>query len=88
LINDFDRYHVPDHISHHIDYITPGVKSVEVRNPEPIVNEKRSFGFRKPQPPLLKALPESLDSIINSVLGGLLDKCSTTITPNCIQSES
>jgi tripeptidyl-peptidase-1 len=88
LINNFDRYHVPDHISHHIDYITPGVKSIEVRDPEPVVNEKRNFGFRKPQPPLLKALPDSLDSIINGVLGGLLDLCSSAITPNCIQSES
>ncbi|CRG91570.1 hypothetical protein PISL3812_08620 [Talaromyces islandicus] len=81
-----EKYHVPDHISHHIDYITPGVKSVEVRDPEPVGNEKRTFGLRKPQPPLLKALPESLESIINSVLGGLLDLCASTITPDCIKT--
>lgn len=52
------------------------------------MNEKRTFGFRKPSPPLLKALPESLESIINGVLGGLLDLCSSAITPNCIKSES
>lgn len=69
-----------------MDYVTPGIKlyATRARKPEPAEIEKRSFGFGKvkPQPPLLKALPESITSIVEAGLG----ICDAAITPQCIMT--
>lgn len=79
------RYHVPKHLSEHIDYITPGVKAMEVRGARPAGLEKRIFGLKNPKPPLLKALPESIEQILESIFSTTM--CDSVITPDCIKSK-
>lgn len=79
------RYHVPKHLSEHIDYITPGVKTMEVREARPAGLEKRTFGLKNPQPPLLKDIPETIERILESLLTSTI--CDVVITPDCIRSK-
>jgi tripeptidyl-peptidase-1 len=79
------RYHVPKDLSEHIDYITPGVKTMEVRKARPAGLEKRTFGLKNQQPPLLKDIPETIERILESLLTSTI--CDTVITPDCIRSE-
>jgi tripeptidyl-peptidase-1 len=80
-----ERYHVPEHIRHHIDYVTPGVKGLGVSQPRKV--EKRLFGLKKPTPPLLKALPMPIGDLLKYILDDVLDICDATITPDCIKSK-
>lgn len=83
----FDRYHVHEDVKRHIDYITPGIKLHATRSPAAASGdlEKRTFGFGKTgsMPPLLKALPQSLESILSAPLLAL---CDIAITPDCINA--
>ncbi|KAF2164325.1 hypothetical protein M409DRAFT_67866 [Zasmidium cellare ATCC 36951] len=80
-----DGYHVHEDVSEHIDYITPGTKLLATRKPKPGDIEKRSFGWGKvgTTPPLLKALPISINSLLSNPLLAL---CDTIITPDCIMA--
>ena len=78
------RYHVPKHLSEHIDFITPGVKTLEVRGARPANFEKRTSGPGNPQPILFKDLPESIENIATNLGTGI---CDVVITPDCIQSK-
>lgn len=81
------RYHVPKHLSEHIDYITPGVKTLEVRDTRPAALEKRIFGLKNSQPPLLKDIPAAIEDILDTlVTSAAATSCDTTITPDCIRS--
>ncbi|KAL4898153.1 peptidase S8/S53 domain-containing protein [Aspergillus ambiguus] len=76
------EYHVPESIKHHIDYITPGIKELEVRDVSRI--EKRGvdrelFGVL---PPILRPLTLSLDLL----LGNMLELCDVAVTPECIKA--
>ncbi|GAM43459.1 hypothetical protein TCE0_050f18291 [Talaromyces pinophilus] len=79
-----EEYHVPKHLSEHIDYITPGVKTMEVREARPAGLEKRTFGLKNPQPPLLKDIPETIERILESLLTSTI--CDIVITPDCIRT--
>ena len=69
-----DKYQVPHHVQKHLDYITPGLKLLTPSMPRDGAIEKRTFGVTSPQkkkpilPPLKKALPQDLDSIVKLAL--------------------
>ncbi|KAL5364711.1 peptidase S8/S53 domain-containing protein [Aspergillus floccosus] len=76
------EYHVPESIQHHIDYITPGIKELEVRDVSRV--DKRSvdkdlFGIL---PPILRPVTMSLDLL----LGDMLSFCDVVVTPDCIKT--
>ncbi|KAL9100078.1 MAG: hypothetical protein Q9163_004502 [Psora crenata] len=87
-----DEYYVPVHVQEHIDYITPGLKLLTPSLPR-VDNrkelEKRIFGVTAPQqekpilPPLKKALPESLASLLAKPLSAI---CDVAIIPQCIST--
>lgn len=90
-----DEYHVPTHITEHIDYITPGLKlfaadkagsSRPVDDEEARSIEKRIFGVtdlknQKPTQPLKKPLPMPIEKLLELVEDQL---CNVAITPPCI----
>lgn len=86
-----DEYHVPHHLSGHIDYVTPGLKLLtsgsRSRGDERQIIEKRTFGVtnkgKTPVLPPLKALPSSLNSILGLALSEL---CQVAIIPACIST--
>ncbi|KAL2849593.1 peptidase S8/S53 domain-containing protein [Aspergillus pseudoustus] len=70
------EYHVPKSVQSHIDYITPGVKLLELDGVE---SSKRKIKKRSPQAP---PPPESdVREILNS---GVL-QCDRVVTPECIR---
>lgn len=91
-----EQYHVPKHVSEHIDYITPGIKLFTLRKErlsseeQTSTNlEKRTFGVTSGKgsagilPPILSPLPIT----INQILGAAeLATCDTVITPSCIRA--
>ncbi|KAK5685829.1 hypothetical protein LTS10_001942 [Elasticomyces elasticus] len=80
-----DEYHVPSHLSGHIDYITPGVKGIQVHSSE---LKKRSWksghhGGHGPsgwQPPKTRPAPHMPKP------GNELATCDQVITPACLQA--
>ncbi|KAI4726541.1 aorsin [Aureobasidium sp. EXF-10728] len=85
-----DEYHVPEHLSEHIDYITPGIKLFSPARSGHAVNdkntiEKRTFGVTNgkaaKQPPLLKPLPLAISELLGLAE---LSLCQMAITPSCI----
>ena len=94
-----DEYSVPAHVQEHVDYITPGLKLLTPSMPRNAEErkklkkrtalDKRVFGVTTPGakkpilPPLKKALPQSLQSILASPLSAL---CQLAIIPICIST--
>ena len=83
------RYQVPAHVQEHVDYITPGLKLLtpsSSRSKNEL--EKRTFGVTAKNipilPPKMKALPESLASILKMPLTAI---CNVAVIPQCIQSK-
>jgi len=82
------RYSVPYHVSKHVDYITPGIKlltpSRSRKDPE---LQKRIFGVttkgHEIMKPKMKALPESLKSILTAPLSTI---CQVAAIPQCIKT--
>ncbi|KAF7586002.1 hypothetical protein BBP40_009725 [Aspergillus hancockii] len=76
------EYHVPQSVKSHIDYITPGIKHLEIRGARPL--EKRNGGARSfgILPPILRPLTLPLEAL----LGNLLALCDVAVTPACIQA--
>jgi len=84
------RYHVPEHLHEHIDYITPGIKlysparkgeAVGVKNPL----DKRTFGVTNGKPGKLPPLLEPLPMLLSELLAlPELEICQYAITPACI----
>ncbi|KAK4556381.1 hypothetical protein LTR86_006525 [Recurvomyces mirabilis] len=89
-----DQYHIPSHLSQHIDYITPGVKGIQVHSSE---LKKRSFRPGKPgqgwgggpgwggapggwQPPKNRPAPHMPNPSTE------LQTCDQVITPACLQA--
>jgi tripeptidyl-peptidase-1 len=79
---------VPDNVREHIDYITPGIKSVAVADPHRAHLGKRLFDWKHPKEPLKKDLPVSLETILEWALSLLSPACDVAITPNCIKSKT
>ena len=75
-----DQYHLPSHIKHHIDFVTPSVGFESAMHPK---LGKRSGSIaalpvnRKPGSPKLAAITNA----------GNLDNCAETITPACVKGE-
>ncbi|KAK4549041.1 hypothetical protein LTR36_007497 [Oleoguttula mirabilis] len=81
-----DQYHVPKHISEHVDYITPGVKGIHVYSSE---LRKRSEsrgrhgghrGGHGGQPPKHRPAPMMPQN------SSELSTCDVAITPACLQA--
>ena len=80
-------YHFPEHITKHIDYISPGLKLLTPSMPREGI-EKRTFGVtgqkgKKPILPLRKALPMALDALLKLALKTI---CDQAIVPQCIKT--
>ncbi|KAJ5143670.1 Peptidase S8/S53 subtilisin/kexin/sedolisin [Penicillium bovifimosum] len=80
-----EEYHVPEHIQHHIDYITPGVKlspivkkSTKAKRASHLAHSKGEIAsdISKPKvvPPKAKGLPAELQN------------CGSDMTPACIKA--
>ena len=87
------RYHVPSHVSPHVDYITPGLrlragkKSAAKKDAEAKELEKRGFRTTSNQnfsAPLYKGPAPVSHATPNATM---LAMCDTMITPVCIASE-
>ncbi|GIC88032.1 S53 family peptidase [Aspergillus udagawae] len=75
------EYHVPQSVQRHIDYITPGIKSLEVNGVKRARStEKRLLGI--PLPPIL----EPLTLPLSELLGDTLALCDVAVTPACISA--
>ncbi|GIJ91954.1 tripeptidyl-peptidase sed1 [Aspergillus pseudoviridinutans] len=73
------EYHVPQSVQRHIDYITPGIKLLEVEGVKRARStEKRSLGI--PLPPIL----EPLTLPLSELLGDNTLLCDLAVTPACI----
>lgn len=79
ISDSISRYHVPKAVQRHVDYVTPGIKLLEVNGVRPSGLEKR--GFPNPLPPILRELTMPLDQL----LGQLLGLCDVVVTPPCIE---
>ena len=80
-----DAYHLPDHVTKHVDYVTPGLKLLTPSRPRDGI-AKRTFGITEgsgiqPEPPLTTPLPMPLKSLLGKALGFI---CPQAIIPACI----
>jgi len=83
-----DKYHVPEYVQKHVDYITPGIKLLTPSHSRSIPKlQKRTFGVTSKgehiQPPLLKPMPDSLSSIMAAPLSAI---CDVAAIPLCIKT--
>ncbi|KAF2090832.1 subtilisin-like protein [Saccharata proteae CBS 121410] len=76
-----DEYHVPRHIQHHIDYITPGIKLIAP-------DKGKSKGLKKRAPNGQKShlLKQHKGSWNGHRHGRNLSNCDVAITPDCISA--
>jgi tripeptidyl-peptidase-1 len=81
------RYHLPEHLRGHIDYVTPGVKLTPVL--KKLKKEKRASHLTKVKPNV-----EVVSSVLNDVsisakaksLSSDLQLCGYNMTPTCIKA--
>jgi tripeptidyl-peptidase-1 len=80
-----DEYYLPEHVQEHVDYITPGIKLLTPSRPPKL--QKRTFGVTTNgthiTKPKMKAMPESLTSILASPLSAI---CDLVAIPLCIKT--
>lgn len=77
------EYHVPSHLSEHVDYITPGLRlyvSPKLIKKKNEAIKKRDFNFKIP--PIVRPI-----STGNVETLSVASSCDTYITPNCIAGE-
>ncbi|KAH8897175.1 putative alkaline serine protease AorO [Thozetella sp. PMI_491] len=82
------KYHVPSHVSSHVDYITPGIRLLSTGKGHGS-KARRSLqrrGFmgsngRPSGPTIMKKLPST---ITNAIAADPLANCDETVTPACI----
>lgn len=76
-----DEYAIPAHLAKHIDYITPGVKGIQVSNSELRKRSWRSgggpHGWKKPHHYPSPHMPKNDTE---------LESCDVAITPACLQA--
>lgn len=73
------RYHLPNSVREHVDYITPGISLREVTGVRRSTDkQKRSMGGI---PPILEPILLPLEKLLSEVSSF----CSQAITPQCIQ---
>jgi len=84
MSNHFTRYHVPQHLSEHIDYITPGVKlyagARAERKAERNSLTKRGFSL----PPLMSPLPSGVN--VDASAPTNINQCDRIVEPQCIRA--
>lgn len=80
-----DEYHVPQHVTKHIDYITPGIRLMKSPVSRKDAFEKRSASKKRSfkRPPLLKSMP-SIDADVESLRKSNTSSCDSIATPACI----
>lgn len=83
VANNITRYYVPETIREHIDYITPGIKLLEVSGVRPSQYAKRGSGFKDTQPPVMHPLDVPMSTLTSNPLG----LCDKYIFPACIKGE-
>lgn len=76
------RYSVPKSVRQHIDYITPGVKWLEVA-PQDAKTKRSLQGGR--QAPVSRPIDEPIEHV--QAADASLSQCDKYITPNCIKGE-
>ncbi|CAK4006177.1 related to Tripeptidyl-peptidase sed1 [Lecanosticta acicola] len=92
-----DEYFLPDHVSRHVDYVTPGLKLLgggRASNGRPLDGRKRGRGMDKrgfrtapnqnfSTPPIIGPLPIP-PTVLNATKQFELANCDSYITPPCI----
>ncbi|RDW60726.1 hypothetical protein BP6252_12109 [Coleophoma cylindrospora] len=82
-----DKYHVPEHLQPHIDYITPGIKLTPVVKRR--ISVERRSSWSKKQPDRLVADDSSyvaLHKNYNASVPASLAGCSFNMTPTCYRA--
>ncbi|KAL6230017.1 hypothetical protein BDW75DRAFT_245227 [Aspergillus navahoensis] len=75
------EYHVPQSVQKHIDYITPGVKTLEVARPSPKKRSLNRRGVTDASSPVIYGTNLTLTQVANNALGF----CDQVVTPACIR---
>jgi tripeptidyl-peptidase-1 len=82
------RYHVPEHLAPHIDYITPGVKltpvkkrSVKVKRGTPHVEKRSNRVVKTYEHESYTWTPPPVANLSSDLQG-----CGTNMTPTCIKA--
>lgn len=73
------RYHLPNSVREHVDYITPGISLREVTSVRRSTDKQKRFVGRIP--PILEPISLPLEKLLSETLSF----CSQAITPQCIQ---
>ncbi|KAF8856879.1 putative protease S8 tripeptidyl peptidase I [Acephala macrosclerotiorum] len=80
-----DKYHVPEHLASHIDYITPGIKLTPVVKRTVKHSVEKRHAVKAPVHLSVPAESEAI-SAAAAALPPALQNCSTNITPDCIRA--
>jgi tripeptidyl-peptidase-1 len=84
FIADSFRYHVPESVQSHIDYITPGVKLLEFDDTN---SSRRKIKKRSPDDSTT-LISRALDLDLEEMLENGLPGCDVVISLDCIRSVS
>lgn len=74
------RYHIPEHTQAHIDYITPGIAMLELRQEGATRLKRRTASGHLTR--MKKPLPANVN--LKAASSDTLAFCNSIITPNCI----
>lgn len=86
-VADLIRYHVKDDIQHHIDYITPGIKMLELRGRPSAGKLSRRVTHPSDGPKNYRGGPIITPAPPNTLISeGNLAYCDTYISPACIRA--
>jgi tripeptidyl-peptidase-1 len=84
ILLKYTRYHVPEHLQPHIDYITPGIKLTPVV--KRTVKAKRGTPYAVKAPIHVEIEESQIISAEAAALPPVLQNCSTNITPACLKA--
>jgi tripeptidyl-peptidase-1 len=84
VVADSVRYYVPESVQSHIDYITPGVKLLELDDTE---SSRRKMKKWNPDDGVA-LFPRASDIDLEEMLKNGLPGCDVVISPDCIRSVS
>jgi tripeptidyl-peptidase-1 len=84
ILLKYTRYHVPEHLQPHIDYITPGIKLTPVV--KRTVKAKRGTPYAVKAPIHVEIEESQIISAAAAALPPALQNCSTNITPACLKA--
>lgn len=78
-----DEYHVPSHITEHVDYITPGIKLARPMKRHIIPDEKKTLERRENF--YLPPIPDPSADTSNTTTLAHITTCDYHITPRCVK---